>query len=243
MNAVILAGEDNNKKSDIEHKAGILINGIPMINYVINALEQNSRISRIIVVGNKQKLKDIIKSNIDIIDGNGSMFDNFKTGIDYLNTNEKALIVTCDIPLITTNNIDDFLNKAIESNGDLCYPIIHKINCEEKYSDLKRTHVTLKEGIFTGGNIILVNPTITNKIEEKARVLIKHRKNPIAMTYNLGVGFLGKLLTKQLSVIELENHLSKLLNIRAKAIVTSFPELGCDVDREEHLEKIKKYII
>lgn len=243
MNAVILAGEDNNKKSDIEHKAGLLINGVPMINYVINALEQNPRISKIIVVGNKQKLKYIIKSNIHMIDGKGSMFDNFRTAIDFLNTNELVLVATCDIPLITANTIDDFLNEAIESNGELCYPIIHKKVCEEKYADLKRTYVTLKEGIFTGGNIILINPTIINRIEEKARLLIKHRKNPIAMTCNLGVGFLVKLLTKKLSVIELENHLSKLLNIRAKAIVTSFPELGCDIDREEHLEKIKKYIV
>lgn len=242
MNAVILAGEDYKKsKNALRNKAGILINGVPMINYVINALKEVSSINRIVVVGDELKLRSFLDSSIYLFNQNGTMFNNLTEGVKYLESEENLLVVTCDIPLIDRGIIESFMMKANETKGDLCYPIIERKHCEQKYPELNRTYVTLKDGVYTGGNIILINPSILASIEE-AQILINHRKNPLLMAYNLGIGFLYKLLTKQLTIRQIEDYFSKSFHIRARAIITEFPELGCDVDTEEHVNKINEIL-
>ena len=93
-----------------------------MIEYVIDALKNADDIGKIVVVGPKDDIADAILGKVDdIIDSKGSIVENLMKGISYFNSDEHLLVCTADIPLITPDTINDFVNKCKESKGDFCY--------------------------------------------------------------------------------------------------------------------------
>ncbi len=242
MKAIILAGES---KDDIEAfgkgKALINFKNIPLIEYTINALRNSEVIDYILVVGNKELLSPIIGNKVDkIVDQEKEMLDNLLKGMSYFN-DDKIIVSTCDIPLITSDAINDFIaiSKCLEV--DVCYPIIKKESYENKYPDVKRTYASLQEGRFTGGNLIMLNPDKIKGIEKNIRYLIEHRKNPIKMAKTLGPTIILKMLSNKLTIEKLEYYINEKFYIKCKAVSTSYPEIGTDIDHIEDINILEKY--
>ncbi|MCH1927236.1 hypothetical protein L6232_20735, partial [Shewanella sp. C31] len=61
------------------------------------------------------------------------------------------------------------------------------------------------------------------------------RKRPLALARMIGLDVLLKLLLGRLSVAELEARAGRILGVEARALLTPFPEVGVDVDREADL--------
>jgi len=244
MNAIILAGEG---KEDIDYfgqgKALISFKDKPLIQYTIDALTQSGMIEYILVIGNRDSLTPIIGNKVDkIIDQENDMLDNLIKGISYFKEDEKLIIATCDIPLITTEAVQHFMSKALSLNGDICYPIIERSICEGRYPDAKRTYASLKEGDFTGGNLIMINPHKIKAMEENIRLLIKHRKNPLKMTRALGPGIVLQMISRKLTIEKLETYIKERFNIEGRALITPYPEVGSDIDHIEDIKILEKYI-
>lgn len=240
VNCIILAGKEESQIK-AENKALIDLQGKPMISYVIDALKASCYVENIVVVGDKDQLSSI-SNEADIIDQNGSILDNVRAGVDYFKGSDMVLISTCDIPLLTGEAVDDFIKKSLEAKADVCYPIINKVTCDAVYPESKRTYASLREGQFTGGNLFMLNPKILDKCIYIAEQMINYRKSPIKMSRVLGLSFLMRFAAGRLTIKDVENRASKLLNIRAKAIISDYAEIGNDVDKPEHVEIIKKYM-
>ncbi len=244
MKAIILAGESQRDIKDFgQGKALIPFNGMPLIQYSIDALTGLESIDYILVIGNKDALTPLIGTKVDkIIDGENDLLGNLMKSISYFQNEEKIIISTCDMPLITTEAVRWFVAKTLSLKIDFCYPIIEKVVYENKYPDAKRTYASLKDGDFTGGNLVMVNPNKIKAIEKEIRLLIEHRKNPIKMTKVLGPTIVFKMLSKQLTVKHLEAYIKERFNIDGKALVTPYPEVGTDVDHIEDIAILEKYI-
>jgi len=243
VNCVILAGSSEKKLRDKHDKAFININTMPMIYYVVNALKSSNVIDKIAIVGNFNNVNEI-DTDIDyIIEDKGSMFENALAGIKCFKDDERVLISTCDIPLLTGEAVRDFIEKSLASKADICYPVVKKETCEARFPDAKRTYAKLKEGLFTGGNLILINPKVLDRCIDKAKLMIERRKNPIKMGRVLGLIVLIKMLIGNLSIENAEKRVAKLLKLTPKAIISDYPEIGNDVDKPEDLEMVEKYLI
>ncbi|WP_352420298.1 nucleotidyltransferase family protein [Proteiniborus sp.] len=242
INCVILAGNEDSQLAEKSSKAFIELQGKPMIMYVIDALKASNKVDKIAVVGDKSQLGSLSIHVNTIIDHKGSILDNIAAGARYFKEDDMLLISTCDIPLLTGEAVADFITRALVSKADICYPIINKTTCDLAYPESKRTYATLKEGQFTGGNLFMVNPTIIDRSLYIAEQMISYRKSPAKMSRVLGLPFLIKLATGRLSIEEVENRVSKLLNIRGKAIISKYAEIGNDVDRLEHVQVIERYM-
>jgi len=240
VNCIILAGKEESQLKT-ENKALIELQGKPMISYVIDALKASRYVGDIVVVGDRGQLSSI-SNEVNIIDHNGHILDNIRVGVDYFKENAMILIATCDIPLLTGEAVDDFIKKSLETKADICYPIINKTTCDVAYPESKRTYASLREGQFTGGNLFMLNPKIFDKCMHIAEQMINYRKCPTKMSRVLGLSFLIKFLAGKLAIKDIENRASELLNIRAKAIISDYAEIGNDVDKPEHVEIIQKYI-
>lgn len=243
MKAIILAGES---KGDIESfgegKALINFKNTHLIEYTINALKNSDLIDYILVIGNKELLSPVIGNKVDkIVNQEKEMLDNLLKGMSYFN-DEKIIVSTCDIPLITSDAVKDFIATCKSLEVDVCYPIIEKRSYEKKYPDVKRTYASLKEGRFTGGNLIMLNPYKIKGIEENIRYIIEHRKNPITMAKALGPTIILKMLSNKLTIKKLEGYIKKKFYIQCKAMITSYPEIGTDIDRPEDINILEKYI-
>lgn len=240
LNCVILAGSDDQYLKTEKEKAFIELKNRPMIKYVIDALRESGYIEKIAVVGERQHLS---KLDVDIIiDDKGSMLNNIQAGVERFKEDEMLLISTCDIPFLTGKAVADFIESALKLKSDLYYPIISRNVCEAVYPEAKRTYVKLKEGQFTGGNLLLINPNILDNCMIIAEQMINYRKSPIKMGRVLGTIFLIKLLVGRLTIKDAEKRVTKLLNIKAKAIISNYPEIGNDIDKPEHLLLVEKYL-
>lgn len=245
VNAIILAGSDKNKSgTPYECKALIKLNNKFMIEYVLDAVCSSRHVSRIVVVG-PRKLKDLFETKyprVEFVEEDTSIMKNAKKGIEYLNDTKKILFLTSDLPFITAEAIDHFIEESIKTGADICYPIVEKSINDEKYPQMKRTYGTVKEGTFTGGNAIIINPSIFDRCYSLAEKLVEKRKNPIAMARLIGPTILLLFLTKKLSIQKVEKRVSKVFKVKAKAIISTYPEIGQDVDKDSDLTVAKFYL-
>ncbi len=241
---IILAGEQLIKGlEEAGNKALCLINRKMMIEYVIDAVRAAEDIKKVVVVGPKDKLSRHLNGKVDaVIDSGGNVMENVMAGIRYLKPQENILICSCDIPLITTEAINDFISRSKTLNADLCYPIVEKTVNDNKYPDMERTYVRIKEGRFTGGNIFYVNPRAVENGLLFADKLVKARKNPLKMARLLSFRFMLRLILGNLAINEVEEKFSQITGIKARAIVSLFPEVGQDVDKSSDLNIASHYL-
>jgi molybdopterin-guanine dinucleotide biosynthesis protein A len=246
IDCVILAGGTNSeleKLEGISNKALIKIGDKEMVRYVLEAFRSVEKIERIVLAGPVEQFESLKDDySLELVPEESSILENLAAATRYLKTKKPLLIATADIPLITTEGTGDFLQKCYPYDLDFYYPIVRKEVCENSFPGVKRTFVKLEEGSFTGGNIFLVNSTIIEPNLPFLKQFIDSRKKPLKMVSMLGAGFLLSGLAGRLSIAQLEKRFSGLFNLKAKAIISDYPELGFDVDKPGDLELMRKYI-
>ena len=244
---VVLAGTGKatelTMEEGVNNKAFIEINGKQMLAYVLEALKSVDEISRIAVVGPPKELAPLAESyGFLAVAEAGSIPENLRKGIDALQPQQHFLIASADIPFLTAEAVVDFLGACSPYDQDLYYPIVSKELNERRFPGVQRTYVTLRDGIFTGGNLFLANPNGMNTALPRLERFFSLRKSPVRLAGLLGFGFLIKLLTKRLTLSELENRFSSLFQLQGKAVISNHPEIGTDVDKPTDLALTRKEV-
>ncbi|NTW05532.1 MAG: NTP transferase domain-containing protein [Peptococcaceae bacterium] len=246
INALVLAGSKNDgplsQSSEVPFEAMIPIGSKMMTEYVVDALRGAKGINQIIVVGPAEIAKYLQQDDVRVIPANNNIIDNIQTGFSALPDTEKILIVTCDIPLLTPQAIEDFVARCGDQSRDVYYPIIPREIIEKGVFKTERTYVTFREGQFTGGNIFLVDPKKVKDSFEKSRRIVDARKSPFRLSKMLGIGFLAKFIMRRVSLAEAEKKVSNLLSLWGKVVVTEYPELGVDVDKPSDLKMVAEIL-
>ncbi|MFQ3548257.1 MAG: NTP transferase domain-containing protein [Armatimonadota bacterium] len=236
-NADGFAGEES-----LSSRAMIKVADKTMLQMVVDAFGGSENIQKIFVVGN------VYADGVDeILTPQNSLIENIVYGIETLDTSNKVLISTSDIPLLTTKAVDDFISKSVPLDCDLVFPVIPKTYCQGAYPNLKRTYVKTSEGIFTGGNIMLVNPWFICKNSKIISDAYNARKHVTALARMIGMGVLVRMIFSQifpklLSLSLIEEKVSNILSAKAKTIVSAYPEIGEDIDKQSDLEEVRRIL-
>ena len=258
IGAFVLAGgncDANLKRMTGETKRALVpLNGKPMVDYVIDALQKSETVRRVVVVGDVPSRDDCIH-----VPEGESLLDNVMRGLSALSTKEAgydqeisfALCVTADIPFVTPAAIDDFVYSSMEMEATLAYPIIDMNDYGKRFKSMKRTTLKTREGEFTGGNIMLLRSDqilIRRDAIEKAYLA---RKNVTKMAALLGPQVVLRLLLSKLvsqnflTLPILEDAVARVLGqgCSAKAVLTKYAELGTDVDSPADVSAAEKLLI
>ncbi|MDD2573583.1 MAG: nucleotidyltransferase family protein [Bacillota bacterium] len=243
VNAIILSGDKNKDLSGGSTKALASIKDRVMIEYVVAALDQSRLVDRIAVVGPEHQLRSYLGDRVSyIVEGVEDLIDNTIIGTEIFKVSPKVLVLTCDIPYLTPEAVDHFVEKSEETGADLCYPIVSKADNELRFPSSRRTYAKLKDGTFTGGNMFYINPQVVERSADIARRLVEYRKKPWKMCSVLGWDFVFRLMAGNLTIAGVEDRLSRLLNIKLAAIISPYPEVGNDVDKESDLLLARQYL-
>lgn len=246
MDALVLAGTKNTDKienhSELSNKSLLMLNNIPMIEYVIDALNQAEEIKNIVVVGPLELSQYIERKVTRIIESTASIIDNIKIGIDYIHNDDKIILLTSDIPLINGEIIDRFIRKCQKYEAFLYYPFILKENILEKYPDTIRSYAALKEGIFCGGNMVIFSPSLFEKNKDLMFDLYEKRKSIYKYVSLLGLKFIFKYLLKSLAIKEIESRAAEIVGYPVKGIIVDDPEIMIDLDKLSDYELILRVI-
>ena len=204
VKAIILAGgqlEDCFKKrgENAVNKAFLPINKKPMVKYVIEAVKGASLVEEVILtVPQKSKLMQQ-EDNITLIESGKSIVDTVLNGVRSLpKGTEKVLLVMSDLPLLTSEAIDDFLLKCGKIEADYYYSILEKKDAQKNFKEFRHTYLKLKDGTFCGGGLTLLEPEICNPYRsELMHKMTLVRKRPLEMARILGPKILLKLAVGQ----------------------------------------------
>jgi len=249
MDAIVTAGGIPQPEEPLyEYTKGISkalldINGKPMIQWVLDALCDARTIERIIIVGltpedglNCSKLAAYIPNQ-------GAMLDNIRSGMikqQEINPQGKyALFVSSDIPGITSEMVDWVVNTAMQTQDDVYYNLIERKVMETRYPNSKRTYTRLKDVEVCGGDMNVIRIMTGKEKDVLWNRLIASRKNPIKQASLFGWGTLFLVLTRQITLKQGTERLSKRLGLRGRTILCPHAEIGMDVDKPFQLELIR----
>jgi len=248
LDAVVLAGGKNSPEmaaaTGVENRALTPIGTRTMLEYVVSALAETPSIGRVFVVGDVPT-----STQFTLVAGQETLLDNLMAGLAAAGDQERVLISTSDIPFVTPQALEDFVRRASATEADLCCSYVPLAACIQRYPEMKRTAITLAEGRFTLGNVMLVRPRFLAAHQEAITEAYAARKSPVQMAGLLGIGLLLRLLGSQLispallTASALEAAVSRVLDGgRAVGICSAYPEIGTDVDKPEDIAAARRIL-
>lgn len=229
MDVVILAGgkcsDELRAVTNVEHRADIVLAGRPIAQIV---LEATRPFGEAIIVGGP---KGLAKRRVE---AGANFCDSLRNGLREVAT-DKFLLVTVDLPCLTSEGLQDFVAHCDQSAG-LNFPVVRKEDCERMFPGMKRTTLKLREGTFTGGNVALMDTAMMRQalpVMERAYAM---RKQPLRLAQIVGFGtlfrvVLGQAFPATLPLSCLEGSVGRFLGVSVHAVVSRFPELGADLDK------------
>ncbi len=238
ISALILGG-GTLSNGNVRPKALIEINGKKLIEIALDACLEAQSVNEICLIAPPEVLELIPDENRKTLAkaiSSDNLIDNVIAGGKILKNADYVLIVAGDLPYITAKVIDGFISECLRYPSSGYYPILKKETLEEAFPGTIRTYAKLREGTFTGGNIFLIRKEVILSNEDFLRELLKARKSPFKLAGILGLFFLLKAVLGVITIEEAERRVSKIVNAPVKAVITKFPEIGIDIDKQEDIK-------
>ena len=124
----------------------------------------------------------------------------------------------------------------------MAYATVPRGAVEAKFPGVRRTYAKLREGSFTGGNMVVAERELLVRIGEIVSLSFSARKSLVGLARLLGVGFVFKFVVGMASLRDIEARATKVLGAPAAAIVLEKPDAAMDVDTVEHLKTVESVL-
>ncbi|MCS7065602.1 MAG: nucleotidyltransferase family protein [Fimbriimonadales bacterium] len=242
--AIILAGgatdEEWERASGMRARALVPVRGEPMYRHVVRALQGAPQIERILIVGEVPP-----GEGYEVLPPPNGLIESVQRGLEASQT-ESVLFVAVDVPFLTAESVRFFLEASLQSGAALTYAVVPAALCRERFPQMRRTTVRLREGELTGGNLFWARRAVALRELPRLRALYAARKQPLRLALYVGVGILLRFLLAQwisprfLSVRDVERRAERLLGVPARAILCPYAEIGADVDTLQQWQQIEQ---
>lgn len=244
MDAIVLAAAT---PKDIEkfgkNKSLIEYNNKKLVGIAVDAVSNAENVERVFLVGDIDEMKPFEGSVHRIINPVGNAIDNVVKCINDSEIKGKYIVLASDLPFITTEAINDFIQKCSVQNSSLYYTTVLSDVFKHKYPAYEKTFFKLKEGSFTGGNIFIADTDATLKLVEISKTYFNNRKSPLKLAGLIGFKSIFKFLLGKLSVEDIKETFKKRTGYDVSIMITHYAEIAYDIDRPEQLDSFytKKY--
>lgn len=246
VTAVVLAGGDVTDRiardAGVVAKALLPIGNRPMGAYVLEALRASSSVGTIVYVG---VTTPQFAPYYDVRVVAGERFvDSLALGLGAATAvtgadpDARLLLLGADVPWVSAAIVDRFVAAAeglAQPAPDLVYPVVPRDAAEAQFPYQHRTFVRLRDGSFTGGNLVLVRASLVPRLLPLIDRVYRARKNPALLAAIVGWDVLLSLATGTATIARLERRVGALLRASARALVTQDAAIAADVDRPAHV--------
>jgi hypothetical protein len=217
-----------------------------MIWHVVNALAGSERIGRVVIVGLGPEAGALFSRPVDFLPEQGAILSNVAHGFSWLathgSTQRYALLMSGDIPLITAEIVDWFIEACHPLEKDIYWGIVKRQTMETLFPQSKRSYLHLVEGDFCSGDLFLGKVQAALGRQTLLHQLVEHRKSVFQQLRLLGPAVVLKFLLRRLHMADLLQLVQRLLDMRGQTVILPFAEAGMDVDRPHQLEQVLAYL-
>jgi molybdopterin-guanine dinucleotide biosynthesis protein A len=258
ITSLILAGkrqvEPLSNYFGIANKAFLPLCEKPLIEWVISALKEANLTDNLLITASqcqeilfKEKLPQFANKLI-LVPPLSSPMDGVSAALKLIPPENGLLITTADNPLLTKEQLEYFIDEALNSEDELVIGCVNGLEgLVQKYPNLKRTwHKINSKTWISGANLFFFAPqkfsqhthTVINQLE-------RQRKSPLGFAQivsKMNCSFFIKLLFQQSSLQECNKAMSQALGVKTKLLTLPFPEACVDVDKFEDLELAQQII-
>jgi len=233
-------GEPLYDESQGRNKALLDIGGKPMIQWVLDALCQADSIGQIVVIGLPEG-SDVTCTKVTAwLPNQGGLLENTRTGIAKVKelNPQAGLVVTVssDIPAITPEIVDWLVGIASDPEMDFYYNVIAREVMEARYPTPKRSYTRLKDMDVCGGDMNVIHTRTVTQNNDLWEKIIGARKNVFKQASLIGYDTLILLLLRMIDLQSAEKMVTRRLNVKGKAVICPYAEVGMDVDKPFQLE-------
>ncbi|HSB67545.1 MAG TPA: nucleotidyltransferase family protein [Anaerolineales bacterium] len=224
-------------------KALVDICGKPMIQWVLDALGGSKKVENVVLIGLTEDSGVRCAKPMVFIPNRVGMIENLLGGIHkVMEINPAArqvLLVSSDIPAITSEMVDWEVETCLQTDVDLCYNVARRETIEARYPGSKRTYLKLKDMEVCGGDMNVVHTSVASMNAATWQKLVESRKNPFKQAAILGFDTLLMVLLHRITLDKAVQKATQRLHMTGKAIISPYAELAMDVDKPHQLELMR----
>lgn len=235
ISVLVLAGSRDGERDplaqmgSVSHKALLPIHGVPMVDRVIQTLEQVPEIGHIWVSIERPELLAHLGNRISILQAASSPSESVAQALEHIDT--PCLVTTADHALLRPEWVREFLHKSQMAGVDLTAGIALKEVVQRDVPQTKRTFIRFSDMHFSGCNLFWMGTSKSRMVVRLWQRLQKYRKRPLRMALTLGLSTVFQALTRTLSSSHLENRIQALTGARVRLIPLSDGCAAVDVDK------------
>jgi len=231
--AIVLAGGGPEPRlaPGLPNKAFLMMGGRPLVVRVTDALRGCASIDRVVVIGPPGPLGALLDASVEVIPERETMIDNMIAAVAQLPMARQALAAASDLPLLTADAVEGFLQRCT-GDADFYYPIVPQAAIESRFPGARKTYVTVTDGTFCGGSVILFAVDAIGRIRPFLEQVVAARKKPWLLATIFGWSTVLKFASGRLSIDEMEARAFEVTGIRGRAMIVEAPELALDIDAE-----------
>jgi GTP:adenosylcobinamide-phosphate guanylyltransferase len=240
MIAIVLAGGGPDAVSamarNAPNKAFVPVGGVPLVARTIAALRTSSNVSRIIAVAPPATHANEALSGADECRASGSrMLESLASGLAGAPPEEPVLIAASDLPVLTSEAIDELVAEALRRDLDIAYPIVNsKLNFAQ-FPRARHTWATMFEGRFCAGGVFVIKPRVLDSLRTVLDELGAARKSPLRLAALFGWDIMPRYVLGSLHIADAEERASTILRAPVGAIRCTHAEIAVNVDEPADL--------
>ncbi len=224
--------------SDACCKALVEVNGTPMLQRVVAALQASRRVADILLCGparehlrhNEFLEKAVHEQRISWRAPQKSPSSSAHQAMQSLPKNTPVLVTTADHPLLSAEIVDYFLSSALHSEADVAVGVIKFSTIQEKFPTAQKTVTRLRDGGYCGCNLFAFLTPQSHRVAAVWRRVEQQRKNPLRLIGQLGWWSVLRYLLGRLTLDKALDQLSERFGVRIRPVHLPFPEAAIDVD-------------
>lgn len=168
-----------------------------------------------------------------------TVMDNVMRGAQFFGWENDFLLVSPDLPLLSSDDLERFLN-AVPKDAEMCAPIIRKEDFEAEFPGCPNRFNRTREGMITMGSVFYSAGRVLKMNIPLARDAFRARKYPWRLAYMLGLNIIVKYLIGTVSIADVERRASQLLDCVARGVIVPLPRLAYDIDNELNLRYLEE---
>ncbi|RCK75552.1 MAG: hypothetical protein ANABAC_0843 [Anaerolineae bacterium] len=236
-------GEPLYPLSQGKQKALLPIAGKPMIEWVLEALEEASKISHVVVVGLSPDEIYPTSKVVAWIPNQEDMLANILEGMNKVMEIEPiahhVVLVSSDIPAIQGEMVDWLVETTMQTDEDVYYTVIERHVMEAKYPLSRRSYTRLKDIEVCGGDMNVIRAKMATQNQEMWKKIIAARKNVFKQAALIGLDTLLLLLVRQITLDQAVQTVASRMKISGRAIVCPYAEVGMDIDKPHQFQIVE----